>query len=109
MSQDNTKGGSLNFLWIMALIIALLSIVFTLQNYDKQTIQFFWMSIPDVPLALVIFSCLALGAVITLLFSISSALKRRKERQTLVNEINLLRKELKSQNKAIPRSHDAVE
>lgn len=109
MSQENTKGSSLNFLWIMALVIALLAIVFTLQNYDKQTIQFFWMSIPDVPLALVIFSCLALGAVITLLFSIPATLKRRKERQTLVNEINSLRKELKNKDKAIPKSHDAVE
>lgn len=109
MNQENTKGGSLNFLWVMALVIALLAIVFTLQNYDKQTIQFFWLSIPDVPLALVIFSCLALGAVITLLFSIPSALKRRKERQTLVNEINLLRKELKTQNKSASRSHDVGE
>lgn len=109
MSQENTKGSSLNFLWIMALVIALLAIVFTLQNYDKQTIQFFWLSIQDVPLALVIFSCLAIGALITLLFSIPSTLKRRKERQTLVNEINSLRKELKNKNKAIPKSHDAVE
>lgn len=95
--STESKGNSLNFFWIMALLIAILAVVFTLQNYEQQTINFLWLSINNVPLALVIFSSLALGAVITLLFSIPGANRRRKERQALVNEIKILRKELRQQ------------
>lgn len=109
MSKAENKGGSLTIFWIMALAVSLVTLVFTLQNYDKQTIRFFWMSINDVPLAVVIFSCLLLGAIITLLFSVPSYFRRRKERQVLIEEINELRKQLKKKNQGIPGVNDSVE
>lgn len=109
MSNIEKKGNSLTFFWIMALLVALLTLVFTLQNYDKQTIRFFWMSINDVPLAAVIFSCLLLGVIITLLFSVPGYFRRRKEREVLIDEINELRKQLKKKNQGIAGINDSVE
>ncbi len=86
------KGGkNLNFLWIVGLVLAILIILFALQNGENTYIQFFKAEF-GVPLALLIFVCLGLGSILTLLFSIPGIMKRRKTKSKLQQEIKTLRK-----------------
>jgi uncharacterized integral membrane protein len=49
---------------IILLILAILLVIFTLQNSFEITINLFFWEIPDVPLVLLILGCVLLGYII---------------------------------------------
>ena len=89
--EKKKAGSNLNFLFIIGLILSILMIVFAIQNGDPTEIDFFvWKVTP--PLALLIVLCIAIGALLALMFSIPGWRRRRKAKRQLLNEIKTLRK-----------------
>lgn len=87
------SGRNLNFLFIVGLILAIAIIIFAIQNGNNTEIDFFiWKITPGPPLALLIILCVAIGAVLALLFSIPGRWRRRKKRIQLESELSTLRK-----------------
>jgi len=95
MSKDkkSKKGGrNLNFLFIIGLILAILVIIFAIQNSEGVEIEFFSFK-PTPPLALLIIGSILLGSILTLLFSVPGWFRRRKEKSVLQRDIKDLRKQ----------------
>ncbi len=93
MSEKKIKksGSNLNFLFIVGLVLAIIMIIFTYQNDRPTTVEFFTAEI-NPPLALLIVVCIAIGAILALLFSIPGWRRRRKKRIHLQDELKTLRK-----------------
>ncbi len=91
--SKKSSGSNLNFLWIFGLIMAILTIVFAIQNSEPQPIKFFTFE-REVPVALLIFLCLAIGAVLTMLFSIPGQWRKKRERDVLKKRIKELESKL---------------
>jgi lipopolysaccharide assembly protein A len=53
---------------ILLLILAILLVIFTLQNSFEISISFFFWEIPDVPFVLLILSCVLLGYIIAAVY-----------------------------------------
>ena len=95
------KGGNLNFLFVVGLIVAIIVITFTIQNNNTTTVNFFSAKL-DASLALLIISSIFIGAILAFLFSIPGWWRRRKKRIQLETELATLKKnysELASINK----------
>lgn len=96
MSKSDTstkKGGSnkLNFLFILGLLLSILIIVFALANQETEEINFLVFRL-EINLVLLIFLCIAIGSILTLLFSLPGVFRRRKEKSELKSELKELRK-----------------
>jgi len=95
MSKDKKKKGgrsNLNFLFIIGLILAILVIVFAIQNSEDVVIEFFSFKLTP-PLALLIIGSILLGSILTLLFSVPGWFSRRKEKSALQRDLKGLRKQ----------------
>ncbi len=94
MSESTNKHTSrnLNFLFIVGLILAILVIIFAIQNSDTTPVEFLGLQV-NPPTALLIIACIALGSVMTLLFSIPGWWSRRKRKSDLKDELKNLRKQ----------------
>ena len=82
MNKDKErKSGrrNLNFLFIIGLILAILVVIFAIQNAEGVEIEFFGFK-PNPPIALLIISCILLGSLLTILFSLPGSLRRKKEK-----------------------------
>lgn len=93
MSKENKKksGSNLNFLFVVGLILAILMIVFAIQNSNPTEIDFFTLKVSP-PLALLIIICIALGSAMTLIFSIPGWFRRRASKNELEKELKQLQK-----------------
>ena len=91
--QKKSSGSSLNFMWIFGLIMAIITIVFALQNSSTEGVNFFTFH-AEIPMALLIFACLALGAIVTILFSIPGQWRRKREKDALNKQIKGLEEQL---------------
>ncbi len=63
---------------IIALIIAVLAIVFALQNADTVSVELFFWNLPNTSLALLIVIALIIGIFVGLLFMSSSVYSKNK-------------------------------
>jgi len=94
MSNSTTpkkkEGKNLNFLFIIGLIFCILIIVFGLANQEIAEIDFLVFKL-EVNLVLLIFICIALGAILALLFSLPGIFKKRKEISALKKDLKDLR------------------
>ena len=79
---------------IVALIIAILAVIFALQNTMPITISFLAWKVTDSPLSLVLLITLAIGVVIGLLVLSPSAIKNSLAASGHRKRIGLLEKEL---------------
>lgn len=50
--------------WVVILVLAVLLVIFTLQNQDKVSLKLLFWTISDIPVALLIVICLLLGYLI---------------------------------------------
>ena len=85
---------------IIAIIIALLAVIFALQNADPVTVKLFLWDLPNTSLALLLLITLVIGIVSSLLFMTSSVYNKNKIISTQKKRILELEKEisLKSNN-----------
>lgn len=68
---------------IISLILAILLVIFTLQNSFEITITAFFWEIPDAPLVLVLIVCVLLGYLISVIYFYPRVWKLKKERRQL--------------------------
>jgi len=86
---------------VLALLIALLAVIFALQNIAPVTITFFvWQYTGS--LALVLLLTLGLGVLITLFFSLPAMVKKRLEITNQQKSIGHLEKELREKGVTLP-------
>ena len=69
---------------IILLILAVLLVIFTLQNSFEITIQFFFWEIQDAPLVLVLLSCILLGYIVASIYFYPRLWKLKKEYRKLI-------------------------
>lgn len=75
---------------IVLLILALLLVIFTLQNTVLITLNVFFWKITDVPLVLTLIICIILGAILALSFAYPKLWKLKgqlKEKQKKINAL----------------------
>jgi uncharacterized integral membrane protein len=89
-TPQKKEGKNLNFLFIIGLIFCILIIVFGLANQEVAEIDFLVFKL-EINLVLLIFLCIALGAILTLLFSLPGVFRRRKIKIALEKELKDLR------------------
>jgi uncharacterized integral membrane protein len=79
------------FVWALRLIVFLAVLLFALKNTNPVSVTFVeGVSIPNVPLIVVMLSTFVLGTVFGLLLTIPSALRRRRELSRLRKEVERL-------------------
>jgi uncharacterized integral membrane protein len=69
---------------ILLLILAVLLVIFTLQNSTEISIHLFFWEIADVPLALVILGCLIIGYLASVIYFSPKLWKVKKEYRQLI-------------------------
>ncbi len=69
---------------IILLIVAVLLVIFTLQNSVEITIQLFFWELPNAPLVLVLITCIALGYLIALLYFYPKHWKLKREYNQMI-------------------------
>lgn len=89
-TPGSSSGNKYSFTIIIALIMSIVIVMFTLQNAVLVNIKFLMWKV-DAPLSLVLFLTLFSGVVISLLFSIPGWFKKRKVISRLKKEIKLLK------------------
>lgn len=75
---------------IFLLILAVLLVIFTIQNSVQITINFLFWKLSDVPLVLALLICLIIGVVMTMLFYYPKIWKlnsRIKEQQKQIDKL----------------------
>jgi uncharacterized integral membrane protein len=78
---------------IVLLILALLLVIFTLQNTVLISLNVFFWKITDIPLVLTLIICIILGAILALSFAYPKLWKLQgqlKEKQRKIKELELL-------------------
>ncbi len=79
---------------IVILILAILLVIFTLQNSFEITITAFFWKIPDAPLVLVLLVCVLLGYIIAAVYFYPRLWQLKKERRHLSKSNEKLQKEV---------------
>jgi lipopolysaccharide assembly protein A len=87
---------------IIILILAILLVIFTLQNSFEITITAFFWEIPDAPLVLVLLICVFLGYIISAIYFYPRLWMIKKERKQLTKINNQLNKELEKKKQQSP-------
>ncbi|WP_413627457.1 lipopolysaccharide assembly protein LapA domain-containing protein [Fructilactobacillus vespulae] len=87
---------------ISGIVVTLIIAIFVLLNMEKVTISFGFAEI-QVPLILIILSCLLLGALLLFLFSSTSTFKQNKEIKTYKKEVDSLNDKIKDIKKNQPK------
>ena len=70
---------------VLAIILAVIAVIFALQNAEPTAVSFLSWDL-ELPLALIILSTFAIGAITTLLLTIPGTYKRRRHLSTLKKE-----------------------
>ena len=76
---------------ILLLILAVLLVIFTLQNHVGITIHLFFWEIADAPLVLVLLACLLLGYILAAIYFSPRLWKIKKEYNKLIRFNNELK------------------
>ncbi len=72
---------------ILLFILALIVVVFTLQNTHITTINFLFWELQDIPLALIIFSCILTGALIAVAICIPKLFRLKRANKKLNKDL----------------------
>jgi lipopolysaccharide assembly protein A len=83
-------------LLIIGLILAILVVIFTLQNTVEITINLFFWEIQNAPLALVILCCIVLGYFIAAIYLYPKLWHLKSENKKLIKANNAFDEKLKS-------------
>ncbi|MDN4015748.1 LapA family protein [Zwartia panacis] len=79
------------FVWALRLIVFLAVLMFALKNTNPVSVAFIeGVSIPNVPLIVVMLSTFVLGTIFGLLLTVPPALRRRRELAKLRKELEKL-------------------
>jgi len=82
-NQDKLKKNGISIRLVLVLVMAVLLVIFTLQNPGKVSLKLFFWTIKDIPVALLIIVCLLLGYLIPYFALLSRIWKLKGElRQT---------------------------
>ena len=79
---------------IILLILAILLVIFTLQNSFEISISFFLWEIPNVPLVLLILSCVLLGYIIASVYFYPRVWKLKRDYRNAVKSTKKLEEQL---------------
>lgn len=79
-NRNNSGTGSTNLRLVGMLVLAILLVIFTLQNQGKVSIRLFFWSINNIPVPLLIILCLMVGYLIAFLRNLPRLWKPRKKR-----------------------------
>ena len=82
---------------ILALVVAVVAVIFAWQNPGTVDIQFFGWSVQDAPQSLVLLATLAIGVLIGWLFAAPSLVKNSFRASNQRKRIGTLEKELEGQ------------
>lgn len=77
---------------IIILILAILLVIFTLQNSMDITLNVFFWEIANVPLVLILICCVVLGYIIAAIYLYPHLWKTKKEYKQLIKSNNELKK-----------------
>jgi len=89
------------FVWALRLIVFLAVLLFALKNTNPVSVTFFdGLSIPNVPLIVVMLSTFVLGTVFGLLLTIPPALRRRREMARLRKDLERLQASVSPQTQS---------
>lgn len=88
--------------WYIALgsLLLLVIAIFAYQNPQEVTLRFLTWDMPSMSLVLLIFFSTAMGALVTLLFSLAKQIKQGIQIRDLQSKIKLLEKKYADSNKA---------
>ena len=84
-------------IFIILLILAILLVIFTLQNSTEITIHIFFWELADAPLVLVLLGCIVLGYIVAIVYFYPRLWKIKKEYKQLI-KFNEELKELHEMN-----------
>ena len=84
------KGSNYSFTIIIAMVLSIATVIFSLQNAITVTVKFLAWEV-DAPLSILLILTLFSGVIISLLFSIPGWFKKRKVVARLNKEINSLK------------------
>ena len=92
---------------VIILIIAVLLVIFTLQNSSEITIQIFFWEIVDAPLVLVLISCIVIGYILSAFYFYPKLWKVKTENKRLnkINKKYLEQEEYNTVSENIPDDH----
>ena len=79
--------------FVFSLLFVLFVFVFTLENLSPITINFLVQNI-QAPLGITMLICFILGAVLGLLFSVSSVLKNKSRARSLAKKVEIAEQEV---------------
>lgn len=82
---------------IIMLILAILLVIFTLQNSVEISINVFFWEIPNAPLVLVLLSCVLLGYIISAIYFYPRVWKLKKDFRKVSKSKQKLEEELEKQ------------
>ncbi len=88
--------------FIILLILAILLVIFTLQNSFEISISFFFWEIPNVPLVLLILSCVLLGYIIAAVYFYPRVWKLKRDFRHALKSEKKLEEKLESQETEKP-------
>ena len=69
---------------IILLILAVLLVIFTLQNSTEITVHLFFWDLPNVPLVLLLIGCIILGYILALIYFTPRIWKIKREYKQLI-------------------------
>jgi len=79
---------------IIGIVLALVMVIFTLQNPANLQVKFLFWKVTDIPVALFLILSISFGVMITMIFSLMSSNRYKSENKKLIEEINSLEAEL---------------
>lgn len=87
---------------IILLILAILLVIFTLQNSFEISISFFLWEIPNVPLVLLILCCVLLGYIVGAVYFLPRIWKLKREYKQAVKSSKKLEEKLETRETVKP-------
>lgn len=89
------------FVWALRLIVFLAVLLFALKNTNPVSVTFFdGLSIPSVPLIVVMLSTFILGTIFGLLLTVPTAIRRRRELARLRKDLEKLQSSSQTKSQA---------
>ena len=78
-NPESLKKNSVSTLWILVLVMAVILVIFTLQNQSHVSVRLFFWTIKEIPIPLLIIICLLLGYLIPYISLISRIWRLKRE------------------------------
>jgi uncharacterized integral membrane protein len=79
---------------IIGILLALVMVIFTLQNPENLQVKFLFWKVAEVPVALFTILSISFGVIISMIFSLTGNNRHKAEIEDLKEEINSLESEL---------------